>query len=532
MARFGFVGPSYASQSLNADAQICRNWYPELDESGEGKSRIILLPTPGLSIFAQDVNNKPVRGEFTVGGNGGRSFYVIGQKLWEVLANGTLSNPVTGGVNTLANDGTRVSMCSGQSVGGLALLIVSAGTAYVLTLTNTAPGSQNTLTTLSNSGGDHTANGLAASNPIRCAYIDGFFILLFGNSNQIQVSDIADAVSWVAGQVTNVSTFTDNVLSFISDHGLLWMFGPKQSVVYFNAGGLFPLSLDPQGKIEQGICGLNAVAQFDNTVAWVSMNDKGQARVFKASGYTPVRISNHALETALSNYADKIVSGAGATIADCIAYSYEDQGHYFLVLYFPTANHTWVFDAATNMWHERDHWMPATGTSSAHLSQGHTFNFGTHLISDWNSGAIYAQSINTFADNGGPIRRVRRAPHISTEQQWIFHHYMQVDVETGLGPQPPLLDGYGNPRDPIMILRWSNDGAKTWSKELTRKCGQAGKYKTRVIWKRLGKSRDRIYEITVTDPIAWRVTDAYLSASPGEDVPTETLRKQYSKMDL
>jgi hypothetical protein len=515
------VGPSYSLQSLSADAQVCRNWYPELDESQKGKSAIILLPTPGLSIFASDPNNTPVRGEFTVGGNGGRTFVVIGPKLWEVLANGTLSNPVTGGVNTLANDGTRVAMCSGQSVGGLALLIASAGTAYVLTLVNVAPGSTNVLTTLTDTGGAHTANGLANSNPIKCAYIDGFFILLFGNSNQIQVSDPADAVSWDPGQVTNVSVFSDNILTFIADHRLLWMFGPKQSVDYYDAGGVFPLSTDPAGIIEQGICGSNAVAQFDNTVAWVSMNDKGQCRVFKLSGYTPSRISNHAVETALASY---------STIADCIAYSYEDQGHYFLVLYFPTANHTWVFDAATNMWHERDHWNPATGKSTAHLSQGHTFNFGTHLVSDWNSGTIYAMSINTYADNGGPIRRVRRAPHISTEQQWIFHHYMQVDVEVGLGPQPPLLDGYGNPRDPEMMLRWSNDGAKTWSKELIRKCGQAGHYKKRAMWKRLGKSRDRVYEIAVTDPIPWRIADAYLAASPSFDVPTETLAKSYNKL--
>ena len=48
----GFVGPSYALDNVNADAQTCMNWYPEKVESGDGNAKMILELTPGLKKFA------------------------------------------------------------------------------------------------------------------------------------------------------------------------------------------------------------------------------------------------------------------------------------------------------------------------------------------------------------------------------------------------------------------------------------------------------------------------------------------------
>src|ERR1700684_1460778 len=51
MPRFGIVGPSYTSQSLNADAQMCMNWYVEQIESGAGNAPVVMYPTPGTLTF-------------------------------------------------------------------------------------------------------------------------------------------------------------------------------------------------------------------------------------------------------------------------------------------------------------------------------------------------------------------------------------------------------------------------------------------------------------------------------------------------
>jgi hypothetical protein len=71
--------------------------------------------------------------------------------------------------------------------------------------------------------------------------------------------------------------------------------------------------------------------------------------------------------------------------------------------------------------------------------------------------------------------------------------------------------------DPQVMLRWSDDGGHTWSNSHWRSMGKTGAYSTRVIWRRLGmtlKLRDRVYEVSATDPIKIAIMGAELQMSP------------------
>lgn len=73
------------------------------------------------------------------------------------------------------------------------------------------------------------------------------------------------------------------------------------------------------------------------------------------------------------------------------------------------------------------------------------------------------------------------------------------------------------PDAPQVMLRWSDDGGHTWSNEHWRSMGKTGEYGTRVIWRRLGmtvKLRDRVYEISGTDPVKIAIMGAELYATP------------------
>jgi hypothetical protein len=67
------------------------------------------------------------------------------------------------------------------------------------------------------------------------------------------------------------------------------------------------------------------------------------------------------------------------------------------------------------------------------------------------------------------------------------------------------------------MLRWSNDGGSTWSNEHWTSIGAVGLYKNRAIWRRLGWSRDRVFEVVVTDPINAVIISSNLKASVGEN---------------
>lgn len=88
-----FVGGTSTLASANADAQHSINFYPELIESGQGKNRAVLVPTPGLGLYCS-LATSPVRGIWS---DDTRSFAVAGSKLYQ------LPNTV-GGSATLIGD--------------------------------------------------------------------------------------------------------------------------------------------------------------------------------------------------------------------------------------------------------------------------------------------------------------------------------------------------------------------------------------------------------------------------------------------
>src|ERR1017187_9409386 len=114
MSRFGFCGPTYRSQSVNADCQLTQNLYPENDEGGSGSSATVMYPTPGTLPFGicPDSLYSPVRGLF-ISYSSSRVFTVIGTGFYELLANGTMIGYLPQG--TLIDDGRNVSFAENNA---------------------------------------------------------------------------------------------------------------------------------------------------------------------------------------------------------------------------------------------------------------------------------------------------------------------------------------------------------------------------------------------------------------------------------
>jgi hypothetical protein len=70
--------------------------------------------------------------------------------------------------------------------------------------------------------------------------------------------------------------------------------------------------------------------------------------------------------------------------------------------------------------------------------------------------------------------------------------------------------------NPQLMLRWSDDGGHTWNGERQVSMGRIGQYGTRAIFRRLGmtlKLRDRVYEVSGTDPVKIAIMGAELQLS-------------------
>jgi hypothetical protein len=100
-------------------------------------------------------------------------------------------------------------------------------------------------------------------------------------------------------------------------------------------------------------------------------------------------------------------------------------------------------------------------------------------------------------------------------------NYLQLTATQILFSDPAKYNDYINGtltvRASQAMLRWSDDGGHTWSNEHLASMGKLGEYGKRVIWRRLGmttKLRDRVYEISGTDPVKIAIMGAELTATP------------------
>lgn len=410
MPEFGLCGPAYRSQSVTADCQTLMNLILESIESGEGKSGFALYRSPGLKLL---YNLGPVgfRGNGLITAQG-RTFAVTGTQLFELFAPTATPNFIARG--NVVSDGQPVYMAASQTQ----LLIVSAGNLYCYTLATNV---------LAKVQPYNNATGLGLlGTPAQVAFADGFFFVSFVNSNQIQVSNPGDGSTFQGTAFTAVSVFADNVSAIFENQRLLWVFGPNAAQPYYDSGNFpFPYDVIQGAKIESGTVAPASIVKADNSIFWMEQDIRGSGIFRRANGYTPQRVSTHAMEYEWSTY---------PTIADLVTYSYQEQGHTFVVLQFPSAQKTWLYDVATGTWSQRGFWNVQPGAFSLHRAFCHTFNFGMHLVGDPTTGAVYQQSNTILSDFGNPIRRLRRCPHIAKEAARVYHQELQVDLEVGLGP--------------------------------------------------------------------------------------------------
>lgn len=104
---------------------------------------------------------------------------------------------------------------------------------------------------------------------------------------------------------------------------------------------------------------------------------------------------------------------------------------------------------------------------------------------------------------------MRQAPHVTDEGVTLFFSELQLDLEVGLG----LTTGQGV--DPMLMLQWSDDGGRTWSKEHWVSAGRLGAYRHRAIWRRLGRARTRTWRVVCAEAVPMRWINAYVQAEKG-----------------
>lgn len=469
------LGSSYVARSVNAADARMVNLFPEIIPEA-GKEPAFLNRAPGLKLEVV-VGTGPVRGLWTLAGN---MYVVSADKLYKV----TPAYAVTL-IGTVSGSSGPVSMADN----GTQLFVACNGPSYIY----------NSATDVFQQITDPDFPGA-----VTVGYLDGYFVFNEPSSQKIWVTALLDGVQVDPLDFASAEGSPDGVVGIIVDHGQLWVYGTNSIEVWYNSGNAdFPFSRIQGAFNELGCAAAYSLAKMDNGLFWLGKDARGQGMVYRANGYSGQRISTHAVEWHIQQYGD---------LSDAIGYTYQQDGHSFYVLVFPSADTTWVYDVATQAWHERAGF--SNGTFTRHWSNCQAF-FGTSvMVGDYRNGNVYSFDLDDYSDNGSIqkwLRSWRALPTGQNNLKRTAHHSLQLDCESGVG----INVGQGS--DPQVMLRWSDDGGHTWSNEHWVSIGKIGEYYRRAIWRRLGmtlKLRDRVYEVSGTDPVKIAIMGAELLLSP------------------
>ena len=443
------------------------NMYPEIIAEG-GKEPAFLNRAPGLRLLTT-VGTGPVRGLWQYGGYG---YVVSGNTLYRIDNEYNITT-----IGVVANDGP-VSMADD----GNHLFIACNGPSFIYNATTLLFGQ---------------ITDVDFPGALTVSYLDGYFVFIEPDSQRVWVTELLDPLLIDPLDFASAEGSPDGLVSSITDHSEIWLFGTTSVEVWYNAaqGSGFPLIRIQGAFNEIGCAATYSVAKLDNGLFWLGADNRGQGIVYRSQGYTGVRISTHAVEWQIQQYGD---------ISDAIAYTYQQDGHAFYVLTFPAAQATWVYDIAAQAWHERASFT--NGAFSRHRSNCQMFFNSEVTVGDFQNGNIYAFDLDVYADGAFTqkwLRSWRALPTGTNTLKRTAQHSLQLDCEAGVGGDT----------DPQVMLRWSDDGGHTWSNEHWQGMGKTGEYGTRVIWRRLGmtmKLRDRVYEVSGTDPVKIAIMAAEL----------------------
>lgn len=468
--RLPLLGGSYQAQSIIANAQRCINLYPEANPK-DSPVPLTHYQRPGFRKVAQGPV-APVRGLYRASnGNGycciGNHVYSISPS-WVLTLLGTVTNGRTNPVSMIDN-GTTMMVVDGSRSGWTVDLSNNAFAQIV------------------------DASGLFQGAD-KVDVIDTFMIWNDPETVDFK-STLSNVVQFDGLYFAGKSSYPDLLATLSVVRHQIYLLGTLKSEVWYDAGNVgFPFAQLPGAFIEHGTGAKYSAAHSDISLFWLGQDLEGHGIVFRTRGYECKRISTHAIEQIIQKY---------SRIDDAIGYTYQQNGHVFYVLVFPTGNATWVWDESTELWHQRC-WTDPNGNLMRDRSNCGAFINGQNVVGDWQNGKLYALDREYFSDDDQSISYIRTFPHIGMgedEQRrpimadglMIQHKSFSADIQCG------LMELNSDGSEPQLTLRFSDDRGETFGPGQLQTFGKTGAKEgllARPTWKSLGVAMDRVYELS------------------------------------
>ncbi len=450
------TGASYQSRSRPLSSQRTVNWRPQASQ--QAKEPFVLMPFGGL------LPN-------TVGTGIDRGFHRMAEILYQVKGT-SLYEISNNGVATRRGTILGVDRCI-MADDGINMFIVSVTGVYQYSTDTNAV----TIVTDSNIAGSQSVD-----------FINNQF--LYTKPRFTTVSNVGDGSTASGLNTIGEETDPDDMVrDFVFDE-IIYRFGKRSTVAWYNSGVGNPPIEKLQGRIFQvGLGAIHSVVRTDEAMYWLGDDN----RVYRSATGAKEVVSTDPISDEIATYSDS---------SDAIGSAFTISGQNFYCLTFPTGNKTFILNESLGQLG----WSELSSGMSGDRYQGNSFIdvYGKTYISDVDNGSVYTLDLNTYTNNGDPIRRERVTNSVNGDLLGRKGSRVQMSkskfiMETGVG----LIDGQGD--NPRIMIEYSDDGGRTWRHGSWPRVGRLGEFTLQVEFFNLGVFYDRIFRISTSDPVNYSI---------------------------
>jgi hypothetical protein len=336
--------------------------------------------------------------------------------------------------------------------------------------------------------------------PTHIAYLDGFFHINDAATDNWYISALEDPTSVNALDFEAAAVTPDAADALIATESTLWVLGDESAQPYYNSGDVdFPYDLVLSGVQEKGILAPQSIAESDDGVFYLGTTPEGGRFIYQITGHSGRIVSTDEIDEFLTTIEDPTTA---------YGFMYQQAGKSFYVLQLgasrtdapdPRDNWTLVYNIRAGVFEFRER-----SDGSAWRVSGHGILNNRNLGGSRLQAQQFELSTNTYTDiNNERIPRRRRTQIYHVDNRLMDWWSLIVDVKAAVGN----VSGSGN--NPILKMRYSDDGGINWSAWLESPMGQSGDTQQRCVYNGLGQSRNRVFELEYDGPTAFTIIAAF-----------------------
>lgn len=459
-------GPTKQDRSIQVSPQRSINMYASVKTPGS-KSDLVMYSHPGR-IRTTIAGIGPIRSNgFRWKGN---LYWVSGAELYKQDQYDGVTL-----VGTLLTSGTRVVITGGRTK---------------LALVDGTYGYHSDGTTLT-----QITDPDFVSNPTHIKYMDGYFVANDSSTDDWGISASEDPSDWDGLDFAVANVKPDRGIAVETQGRDLLLVGEETTQAYFNSGNAdFPFDPYP-GAIPWGADAPYSVASSSLGVFMLATNEDGDRAIVRIADRQVQVISDEDLAWQINQF---------SATTDAVGWVRRQGGLSFYEIVFPAAGRTYSYSIDHQFWSEltRD-------ANNRFRGIGYGSLMNRCFVGDYADGKIFELDFDTHTDDDEIMLRTRRTRVIHNKGFLMSFRRLILEPAAGVG----LITGQGD--DPMVMMKYSIDGGRTWSSELWRSLGEIGRPETQPVWNNLGAGRDWVFEFSVSDPVVFSMMNLYADVDVG-----------------